>query len=70
MGAGTLFPAGLYGLHTLSLLLAPLVAHDCATEDTHTHTVVPALKTLGLSQLPALKTRFVLEAWCPVIANI
>ena len=35
MGAGT---AGILGLHTLSLSLASLVAHDRAKEDTRTHT--------------------------------
>ena len=29
--------AGIFGLHTLSLLLASLVAHDRTTEDNHTH---------------------------------
>ena len=37
---------------------------------TNEGTVVPALKTLGLSQRPALNTRFFSEAWCPVIANV
>ena len=31
-------PLGILGLHTLSLLLTSLVAHDRATEDNHTHT--------------------------------
>ena len=35
---GHFIPAGIFGLHTLSLLLASLVAHDRAEEDTHTHT--------------------------------
>ena len=34
---GRLIPAGIVGLHTLSLLLASPVAHDRATEDNHTH---------------------------------
>ena len=38
MGAGNFIPAGIYGFHTLSLILASLVAHDRAKEDTHTHT--------------------------------
>ena len=37
-GGGHFIPAGIFGLHTLSLLLASLVAHDRATEDTRTHT--------------------------------
>ena len=37
-GGGQFIPAGIFGLNTLSLLLAPLVAHDRATEHTHTHT--------------------------------
>ena len=36
-GGGHFIPAGIFGLHTLSLLLTSLVAHDCATEVTHTH---------------------------------
>ena len=35
-GGGQFIPAGIVGLHTLSLLLASLVAHDRATEDNHT----------------------------------
>ena len=34
---GRFIPAGIVGFHTLSLLLSPLVAHDRATEDNHTH---------------------------------
>ena len=30
-------PEGIFGLHTLSLLLASLVAHDRAKVDTHKH---------------------------------
>ena len=37
-GGGQFIPADIVGLHTQSLLLASLVAHDSATEDTHTHT--------------------------------
>ena len=37
-GGGHFIPAGLFGLHTLSLLLASRAAHDHATEDTRTHT--------------------------------
>ena len=37
-GGGQFILAGIDGFHTLSLLLASLVAHDRATEDTHTHT--------------------------------
>ena len=36
-GGGWFIPTGIVGLHTLSLLLASLVAHDRATEDNHTH---------------------------------
>ena len=37
-GGEQFIPAGIDGFHTLSLLLlAPLVAHDRATEGTHTH---------------------------------
>ena len=35
-GDGQFIPAGIVGLHTLSLLFASLVAHDRATEDNHT----------------------------------
>ena len=35
---GHFIPAGIFGLHTLSLLLASLIAHDRAKEDTRTHT--------------------------------
>ena len=37
-GGGRFIPAGIVGLHTLSLLLASLIAHDRATEDNHTTT--------------------------------
>ena len=37
-GSGYFIPAGVFGLHTLSSLLAPLVAHDRAKVDTRTHT--------------------------------
>ena len=37
-GGERFIPAGIDGLHTLSLLVASLVAHDRAKEDTHTHT--------------------------------
>ena len=33
---GRIIPASIVGFHTLSLLLASLVAHDRATEDSHT----------------------------------
>ena len=36
-GGGRFIPAGIVGSHTLSLLLAFLVAHDRVTEDTHPH---------------------------------
>ena len=36
-GGGRFIPAGIVVLHTLSLLLASLVAHDRAKEDYHTH---------------------------------
>ena len=35
---GQFIPAGIVGLHTLSLSLASLLAHDRAKEDAHTHT--------------------------------
>ena len=37
-GGGQFIPAGIDGFHALSLLLAFLVAHGRATEDTHTRT--------------------------------
>ena len=37
-GGGHFISAGIFGLHTLPLLLAPLVAHARATVDTRTHT--------------------------------
>ena len=36
-GGGRFIPADIVGFHTLSLLLASLVAHDRATEDNYTH---------------------------------
>ena len=37
-GGGHFIPAGIiFGLHSLSLLLTSLVAHDRVTEDTHNH---------------------------------
>ena len=36
-GGGHFIPAGIDGLHTLSLLLASLLAHDRAKKDTRTH---------------------------------
>ena len=36
-GGGYFIPADIDGFHTLSLLLASLVAHDRAKEDTYTH---------------------------------
>ena len=35
---GHFIPAGIFGVHTLSLLLPSLVAHDRVTEDTRAHT--------------------------------
>ena len=37
-GGRHFIPLGIDSLHTLSLLLTSLVAHDRATEDNHTHT--------------------------------
>ena len=37
-GGGHFIPSDIDDLHILSLLLASLVAHSRATEDTHTHT--------------------------------
>ena len=42
-GGGHFIPAGVFGLHTLSLLLSSQAVHDRATEVTHqykTHTLV------------------------------
>ena len=36
-GGGRFSPVSIFGLHTLCLLLASLLAHDRATEDNHTH---------------------------------
>ena len=36
-GGGRFNPAGIFVLHTYSVLLAALLAHDRATEDNHTH---------------------------------
>ena len=36
-GGGHFIPAGIFGVHTLSLLLTSRAAHDRATEDTHKH---------------------------------
>ena len=37
-GGRHFIPAGIFGLHTLSLLLSSLAAHDRATDGTRTHT--------------------------------
>ena len=37
-GGGHFIPAGIFGVHTLSLLLSSRAAHDRATEGTRTHT--------------------------------
>ena len=37
-GGGHFIPAGIFGLHTLSLLLSSLAAHNRATEGTRTLT--------------------------------
>ena len=44
-GGGRFIPAGIVGLHTLSLLLTSLVAHDRATEDNHTTKREPGTNT-------------------------
>ena len=36
-GGGQFNPAGIFSLHTLSLLFRSLLAHDRATEDNHAH---------------------------------
>ena len=36
-GGRHFIPAGIFGVHTLFLLLTSLVAHDRAKEDTHKH---------------------------------
>ena len=38
-GGGHFTPAGIFGVHTLSLLLSSQAAHDRATEVTRTHTI-------------------------------
>ena len=38
-GGGHFIPAGIFGLHTLSLLLLSQAAHDRATVDSHTHNI-------------------------------
>ena len=38
-GDGHFIPAGIFGLHTLSLLLSSQEAHDRATVDSHTHNI-------------------------------
>ena len=37
-GGGHLIPAGILGVHTLSLFLSSRATHDRATEGTRTHT--------------------------------
>ena len=44
-GGGRFIPAGIVVLHTLSLLLSSLVAHDRATEDNHTTRSGPGTNT-------------------------
>ena len=46
-GGGHFIAAGIGDFHTLSLLLAPLVAHDRTTEDTQTHTRKEYKRTIG-----------------------
>ena len=48
-GGGHFIPGGIDGFHTLSVLLASLVAHGRATEDTHTRTGKERHNTLGLN---------------------
>ena len=38
-GGGHFIPAGIYGLHTLSLLLSSQAAHDRATVGSHAHNI-------------------------------
>ena len=45
VGGGRFIPAGKVGLHTLSILLASLVARDRATEDNHTTRRGPGTNT-------------------------
>ena len=38
-GGGHFIPAGIFGVHTLSLVLSSQAAHDRATVDSHTHNI-------------------------------
>ena len=38
-GGGHFIPAGIFDVHTLSLLLSSQAAHDHATVDSHTHSI-------------------------------
>ena len=48
-GGGRFIPAGIAGVHTLSLLLSSQVAHDRATEDNHKPEGTRNEHTLGYS---------------------
>ena len=48
-GGGHFIPAGIFGVHALSLLLTSLVAHDRAKEDTHKHHTGKEYKNIIIS---------------------
>ena len=58
-GGGRFIPAGIVGLHTISLLLASLVANDRATEDNHTRRRDPGTNTDQHLTLPNTNTLIV-----------
>ena len=47
-GGGHFVPAGIFGLHTLSLLLSSQAAHDRAAEGTREHTIDIIILTLNV----------------------
>ena len=49
-GGGRFSPAGIDGLHTLSLLLSSQAAHNRATVDSHTHNITHDKSRLTLKR--------------------
>ena len=49
-GGGHFILAGIFGVHTLSLLLSSQAAHDRATVDSHTHNITQKNSRLTLKR--------------------
>ena len=54
-GGGRFSPAGIFGVHTLSLLLSSQAAHKRATVDSHTHALE---RTIALVDQYTRKSRY------------